>query len=308
MKLSSAILCMSMIAGASASKSISGKNAAKVLRSARRVEEGDDAADEFEFLQNYSLKLVGCKTEQNIYNAENGEYEYSAAIFRLCPTSSGCDSDSTMGCSSDYGDYVVGLNTFVDAYLEDQKDNMNYDDNAVEADRFAKCAEYEMDEGDDANANEYAGYAFYIGPTCTEDETDVRLAVFEDEYCVTESDVSFGDISQGWTLPYSAGGLVSDWCLDCYYANEDGDYELREMCTATYEVAAYACEEKMEYFSYYGQNLNGCDTIKSLMPSKGGKGGKVFGWFLFFLVVGGAVGYVMWWRKKKSAATDGLVA
>jgi hypothetical protein len=309
MKLSAAILLLSATM-ASAAKSISGKSASKILRAARKLEEGDDNAeeDEFAYLGNYNLKMIQCKNGETVMNAE-GEYEYGAAVLRLCPTSTGCDSDEVEGCKSGYGDIVVSLATFVDAYFEDQKDNMNWDDQ-FEVDKYAECEQYEVeDNGDDGQENQYANYAFYIGPTCTESGDDVRLALFEDEVCTYESEIAFEAISNGWTLPYATGGLVSTSCSDCMEYNDDGEYELRELCQNVYEEASSKCETEMEYVSYYGANEQGCEYITELLPvSKGGSAGKVFGWLIFIVLIGGVGGYIMWWRKKKSGASDGLVA
>jgi len=262
-------------------------------------------------LAKYSLKLVGCKAGETVTNPENGEYEYNAAIFRLCPTESGCSD--TSACNSGYGDYVVGLTTFVEAYFEDQKDNMQWDDN-FEVDGYAKCEQYKIENNQDGEENQYANNAYYIGPSCTSDSKDVRLAVFEDETCTYESETAFEALSNGWSLPFSEGGLVSTSCIDCLDYNDNGEAEIRELCDELTANAASACEEKMEYFSANGQNSQGCDYIKELMPvqqksSSKGKGGKIFGWFVFVAVVIGLAAYIVWWRKKKSAATsNGLSA
>jgi hypothetical protein len=312
MKLSAALILASATA-VSANMAISGKNAAKVLRVARRVEEGqqgDDAAVSYDYLSKYSLKMIGCKSGETVVDAQTGETEYNAVMFRLCPSESGCDSSTVTGCTKGYGDFVVGLNTFVNAYFEDQRDNMNWDDQ-FDVDRYAECGEYKIEDGDDDGENKWADYQFFIGPTCTADELDIKLALFTDETCTTpSSSVSFGDISNGWTLPYGSGGLVSTSCTDCVDQNDNGEYELREMCTNLYMESAYGCESTMEYFSYYGQNVQGCEYIEEIKPAaaKEKKGGKVFGWFVFILLVGGLAGYIVWWRKKKSTATDGLVA
>ena len=72
------------------------------------------------------------------------------------------------------------------------------------------------------------------------------------------------------------------------------------MCQQTYESAGYKCETGMEYYSYYGKNEQGCETISSLLPAKAaGSGGKVFGWIVFILLVAGIGAYVVWWRKSK---------
>lgn len=305
MKLALTVLLASVVTASS--KTISSKNAAKVLRNARRLEQNADANANaqvsYDFLGSYNLKLIGCKADAEVTNAD-GSVEYNAAIFRLCPSESGCNSDKAGGCKKGYGDFVVSLNTFVEAYFEDQRDNMNWDDQ-FQVDRYAQCGNYRAEQQDGGENVEY-----FIGPTCTTDGLDVRLAVFEDNTCTTESSTSFETISNGWALPYSSGGMVSTACLDCVQTNDAGETILRDMCLNLYQGAAYACEAKMETVSYLGQNVDGCDYIQSSLPKavKSGKGGKVFGWLLFTLLVVGFAGYIVWWRKKKQQSGDGLVA
>jgi len=303
MKLALTVLLASVVTASS--KTISSKNAAKVLRSARRLEDANaNAEPSYDFLASYNLKLIGCKADAEVTNAD-GSVEYNAAIFRLCPSESGCSSDKAGGCKKGYGDFVVSLNTFVEAYFEDQRDNMNWDDQ-FQVDRYAQCGNYKAEQQDGGDNVEY-----FIGPTCTTDGLDVRLAVFEENTCTTESKTSFESISNGWALPYASGGMVSTACMDCVETNDNGEAAIRDMCLNLYQGAAYSCEAKMESVSYYGQNVEGCDYIQSTLPKSvksGGKGGKVFGWLLFTLLVVGFAGYIVWWRKKKQQSGDGLVA
>ena len=272
-----------------------------LLKKARKLEDannGDEAQEEEEyaFLGNYELKMVSCKAGEQIRDPETGEYEYNAAVFRLCPKDS-CNSETATGCSSGHGDYVVGLSSFVQAYFEDQRDNMNYDD-AFKVDEYAECREYEQ-ENDDANNNGDA-YPYYIGPACTEDGKDVKLELYYDETCSSvPEEVTFEDISNGWTLPYGEGGLISTSCQACSEYNDDGEYELKEMCMGLYENAG-KCETNMESFHYYGKQEGSCDYIAELMPAIKGSGSaaKAFGWTVFILVVVGAFcAYAMWWKK-----------
>lgn len=310
MKISAAFVALACVASASA-KSVTSKTAAKLVRSARRVEDAAEEEDEFAFLGNYNVKVVGCKRELEtpIMN-EQGEYEYSAVLVRLCPSADGCDSTVAEGCSSGYGEMLVGLSTFVEAYMEDQKeqqeDNGDNGDDAFDMEKFAKCEEYNPDENaDDANQGAWENYAFYVGPTCTEDGTDVMLDLFTDQYCSQKSEITFDAISNGWTLPYSTGGLVSTNCNSCTEYNDDGELEIKEMCQKSYEDAALKCEEGMEYYSYYGQNVQGCETIAEMFPkAKGGNGGKIFGWFVLAVCVVGLGGYIVWWRKKKATTIE----
>jgi len=320
MKLSVAFL--SVFVAAASARSLSPQAAAKVLRNARRLDEDKDEGDneedenneeedEYAFLSNYNLKFVSCDKSLQMKN-EDGDYTYGAAILRLCPTESGCDNDSAGGCKEGYGDFAVSIEDYVDAYFEDQEDNMNWDDN-FDGNKYAKCEEYEPEvEGDD---NPYENYEFFIGAACADDGDDIKLGFFSDDTCQTDSEISFGDVSNGWTLPYSSGGLVSKNCADCLEYNEDeGGYELREMCTELYENANMKCEENMQFASQYGQDVSSCEAISELLPrsakSGGGGAGKFFAWLLFIILIVGILGYIMWWRKKKQAsgAADGMLA
>jgi len=326
MKLSTATVLFATMASAAA-KSLTGASAKRVLRNARMIEgsnrkmeenqnqQGDDAAaeeQEYAFLANYELKMVGCNSAETVVNAEDGAYEYGAVMLRLCPLGT-CDSDTTNGCTEGYGDFVVGIETYVEQYFEDQRDNMQWDDQ-FEVDKYAKCEQYEIEQdGDDANNEAWENYFFFIGPTCTEDGLGVKLALYEgyegqEGACVpgAESSIAFETISNGWTLPYSSGGLVSTYCSECTEYNDNAEEQLREMCMQTYMSSTNHCEEKMEFYSYYGQNVQGCEYLseafESTYKAEGGNGGKIFGWILLGLVVVGLVGYVMWWRSKKAAS------
>ena len=315
MKLSAATLAL--FAASVSAKKLSPEAARKVLRNARRMDENqqdeDAEEDENAYLSKYSLKFVSCDKDNKIVN-NDGEAQYGTVILRACPTENGCSGD--YGCKEGYGDYLVSIEDFVDSYLDDQADNMGWDDDKYDMNKFAKCDEYEPDN-EGADDDQWANNQFFVGPTCTDDGTDIKLGFFSNEYCSTVSDIDFETVSNGWTLPYSSGGLISTSCIDCLeYNQDDGGYELKEMCN---EMMGYdendpkvACETEMEYFSYYGQNTRGCETIESLLPrgAKPSSAGAIFGWIVFVLLIVAAAGYVMWWRKKKQAsgASDGMLA
>lgn len=296
MKISQVALLMASVSSfASAARSIKNNGIKKnLLSKARRLDENDDAEEEeYAFLTNYKLKFMSCKAGETVVNAENGEYEYSAVVFRLCPAADdGCDDEKA--CSSGYGDYVVGLNTFVNMYMEDQAENMNYDDN-FRVDEYAECREYENENDDDGN-----GVVYYIGPACTEDGDDIKLDFFYDEGCTsTPEDVTFEDVSNGWELPYSEGGLISTYCQSCQAYDEDnGGYELKEMCQRLYEDASGKCETEMEYYHYYGKQEGACDYIAELLPASSSGGAA---WFLGIVLIAALGSYVYWWKQKKAA-------
>jgi hypothetical protein len=265
-----------------------GKATERMLSSARQL---NDQAD-MSFLMSYNMKLISCNANERIRNPENGEYEYGAAVFRLCPD--GCDSDSAKGCSSGYGEFVVGVSSFVEAYFEQERENMAWDDN-FNVGEFTECRQYENQnqaEGEEA-------VVYYIGPACVSG-SDIGLALFTDQYCSTPAEgVSFEDLS-GMELPFGSGGLVSSSCLSCTESNDNGETAVAEMCERLYEDAG-KCETNMESVSYYGKQEGSCEYIASIMPAqKSSGGGKVFGWVVFILVVVGAFSaYAMWWKKSK---------
>ena len=317
MKLSTAaLLLLSAASGASASHS----HAAKVslLKKARKLEdnqqdeeEEQEDEDEYQFLAQYSVKLIGCVTGEKYMNPEDGEYEGSSVIFRLCPAAD-CDDDSEKGCGDGYGDYVVGINSFTENWLEDKREDMQQDDN-FNVEEFGECREYEVDQdNDDQNNNNNNNQAqYYVGPACGDDGSSIKLGFFSDYLCTVEpEDVTFEDISNGWSLPYSSG-LVTNACESCAGYNDNGEYELSEMCMRLYENSG-KCEEHMEYTGYYGAQTSSCEYIEEISPSlkSGGGAGKAFGWIIFVLAVAGVAfyAYSAWWRKKKAgSAADGLM-
>ena len=295
MKLTAALIALAM--SSASAMSISSKTAHKVLRASAS---GRALAD-LSFLDKYTLKMIACHEGEQVTDPQNGNIEYNAVVIRMCPTDSGCDDNKQVGCTSGYGDFVVGLDTYVAAYFQDQKDNMQWDDH-FQVDRYAQCAQYQVEGGN--NNDQY-----YIGPACTSDSAGVRLELFTDNICQTPSSTSFSDIAQGWTLPYSDGGLVATDCLNCIQNDGNGNYQERQLCMNIYDDAASKCETQMQYYSAYGQDNSGCDTIKTLLPQEkraSHKAGKVFGWIVFVCVVVGLAGYVVWWRKSKSDLAEPL--
>jgi len=80
---------------------------------------GQDA--EYSYLMGYSIKLLTCLSGQQTVSYETGEVDMSTVVFRLCPVDS-CDDESLQGCDEGYGDYTVGLSTFLEAYMEGQQE------------------------------------------------------------------------------------------------------------------------------------------------------------------------------------------
>lgn len=287
----------------------------KVLAKARRLEDAgggdddnaaaanDEAAEENmeAFLMDYSLKFMKCIPDQVLTDADYIDH-FGVVIFRLCPSNK---CSNTNGCTSGYADFAVDVGTYVDAFLTDQQDNMNWDDENFDGDNMGQCTQYEGGDDDGGDA------AYYIGPGCTSDGTGVKMGVYEDQYCYEESETTFETTSNGWSLPYSDGGLVSTQCTDCI----DDDGEIREMCLDLYDYSPYRCEADLEYTHYYydanfeiyryGKDTTGCNSIHVMQNPKGGFSSEAV-WtdaiLVVILIAATGVGlyyYSEWWTKQK---------
>jgi hypothetical protein len=173
---------------------------------------------------------------------------------------------------------------------------------------FGECREFEVDG--DADGGENYQQQYYVGPACSEDGTGIKLDFFTDEACTkTSEEVTFEDISNGLALPYSSGGLVSNGCESCSGYNDNGEYELSEMCMKLYENAG-KCESKMEAYHYSGMQEGSCEVIQAMMPvQKSNKAGKAIGWTFFALVIVGAgfAAFTLIKKKKNDEKSFGLM-
>ena len=197
MKLSFSFPILVAVLDAEGVSSVRTKRATrKIARNARRVEDqgqqyyngnyGNGNGDEEDnwFLRNYSLKMISCLKGEQSVNYETGETESDTVFFRLCPADT-CSNSTSTGCDEGYGDFAVGLNTFAESYIESIRDNYN---NSMQF-YYSQYGEFNVDEyvnecrvfqGDEENENNN-GYSYsYIGATCTDDGTDIRLASFSD--------------------------------------------------------------------------------------------------------------------------------
>lgn len=299
MKLSTALILASATSAVSATTIRSASVKAALLNKSRRLEENANE-DLYAFLSSYSLKLVGCANGQQSTDA-NGGVEYSTVVYRLCPADS-CDDSSSSGCKKGFGDFAVGLNTFVQAWLEDKRESMQQDD-MFKVEEFGECREYKVDnDAEDEDENQY-----FVGPTCGGDKTaTVKLGLFTDETCTTVASKTFEEISNGWSLPYSESGLVTNACESCTQTNDNGETIVSDMCTNLFDAAG-KCMSGMETLNSYGADDSACSFIQSIAPtsSKSSNAGAAVGWTVFALVIVGAAayGYTKWWIKKKQGST-----
>lgn len=313
MKITLASLALLAAAANAASMS---KNVASLVSKSRRLEDADEEAaeeEEFAWLSKYSLKFLGCKAGEAWTNPENGEYEYGIAVYRLCSSEvDACNDDVHAGCKSGYGDYIVGLETFVASWFEDQRDNMEADEGDFNLRDYGECTQYQFAQG--RKLEEEGQALYYIAPACASDGSTINLELFSDEECsavVENGKDTFYELA-GFSLPYSDGGLVSDACHACYVQNDNGEYEISDFCMDNYE-ASYGggCEENMSTYSANGQDTSSCEAIKAYSFNKSSTGGGGGGWIAFWviLVVGvvGIGGFMYYQKQKKANTVSGSV-
>jgi len=164
MKLSIAALSLTIATTTATldSNSASGRN---LLSKARRLDggnNGDDGEYDTTWMQNYSLKFQGCRTALSYNDDADGDDDVKVATtklahFRLCASDS-CTSWNGGGCNSGYGDYVVDLAEFAEAFVQGQRQKEEYE---CQMFMFNNCDCNENDDKDDGFNREYCEYDCY---------------------------------------------------------------------------------------------------------------------------------------------------
>jgi len=160
MKLSLALVS-SIFGAANATASISATSTVgqKVLSKARRLEQNEV---DYTWVADMSLKFQGCYHTQQWNDEANGEDDVRISTaklvrFRLCPTAT-CSMTDAAGCSSGYGDYIIDMETYLEAYFEavqqDQEYNCRYEE------EYGDCA---CDADDDGFDEDICKYECYMG-------------------------------------------------------------------------------------------------------------------------------------------------
>ena len=164
MKISLAILSASLgLSSAAKEITVGSKVGQRVLSMARRVEENNNnnAEIDYTWVANMSLKFQGCYQTQQWNDEANGEDDVRISTkrlvrFRLCPSDS-CTMESAAGCSAGYGDYIIGMEDYLQAYFEAVQQDHEYN---CEIARQNDCACDKDGQGDDFNEEicHYEGY------------------------------------------------------------------------------------------------------------------------------------------------------
>lgn len=254
------------------------------------------------WVKDYSIKFQGCHHVSE-WNQE-AEDEDDVRIwtrrlikFRLCPSNQ-CSDSNAEGCSSGYGDYIIDIETFLEAYVEAKESYQGWmeaqaEDNgyeyygnnyeAYDISELMTCQASEVQYQDNGNnngqnQNENWDGQLYMGPYCAEQGGAINIGLFTDDRCSQFVDSNAGKTlyynAMGVSLPFSQTNLVEMSCFPCseptnqyaYYNDQgddaDDDNEVCEACENLYTLAG-KCEEHMAVSSD-SQNNKACNYLEGI--------------------------------------------
>jgi len=234
-----------------------------ILSKARRLDEDDNDEIDYTWVANMSLKFQGCYHTQQWNDDADGDDDVRISTsrlvrFRLCPTDT-CAMENAAGCGEGYGDYVIGMDTYLEAYFE-----------AVEQDQEYNC-EYEAeygdcicDQDDDGFDEEMCQYDCYMGKGM--------------EYCVDNNpyaeDGEEEEEEEEWEMKDMAE------CREYEFENNDNNRKQRRLDEeeeAAYYVGAYCAENGGNIYlglftedscSQFADNYGGRETYAALSYGK----------------------------------------
>lgn len=263
-----------------------------LLSKSRRLEDEEEDNNDFPYdLTSYGVKFTKCQYVK-MYDEEQSKYTSSVftmkqfVIYRLCPLDS-CDY-----CGSNYGQYVVETDDYLQHVAEQHRDNFedmceycdrecennnnNYycrkcwqcekveeleESGYVDATYLAACQKVQNGDDDDGNSN-----ILYTGPRCNKEGNSIKIDVFSDYQCTQPYSVSIETVL-GYKLHYyvlqHALGTSCTSCVESRDNNEDEDRdededenETLEFCKDLYTGSA-KCETKHGFkngISTYGDS------------------------------------------------------
>jgi hypothetical protein len=130
-----------------------------LLSKARRLENNGEI--DFTWVSGFSIKFQGChhvnQWNDDARNDEDVRISTKRLLrFRLCPSDE-CSKENAGGCSADYGDYIIDMNTFLETYYQ-AVDDYNTFRCEYTAGELCNC----VDDGSDNYNEEYCLYDCYV--------------------------------------------------------------------------------------------------------------------------------------------------
>lgn len=204
----------------------------RLLSEARKLN-NDDGEWTDTWLSGYSIKFQGCHhiSQWNDDASDSSDVRIATkrlVRFRLCPSDS-CNAKDSKGCSSNYGDYVIDLNTYLSyyfqamatyqefecGYLTDYVCACNGDEYCLyncykEHNMESLCMNYNPYDNNanggngnsfevtdylyctKSNAQDANGNSLYLGPYCASQGGAIYMGAFTDEACSNYADTGYG--------------------------------------------------------------------------------------------------------------------
>lgn len=218
----------------------------RILSSARSLNDNQNA--DYSFVGDYSIKFQGCHHVQQWNDDADDEDDVRVKTkrlvrFRLCPSDS-CSNGKSVGCTSKFGDYVIDMNTFVDAYLEaleEDKDEVCYD---AKNDCVEECGGYDDEDCMQACYQAYDLSFCYYYNNGNDDGNDNEFDVQEYAQC---AQYDFG------RRRLNDNNNEVEYFIGPYCADQGGEIHLGlftdETCTT------YAQNGESMFYSYEGYEL-----------------------------------------------------
>ena len=241
----------------------------------------DEANDEYDVriktkrLVRFRLCPSGdCSTDNSGCTSKYGDYVVDMSTFvgafltakqddngQLCQEA----SNSCSACNGDnkcLAQCYQGIGMSDCLYGNNGEDN----DNGFNPLEFVECAKFNMGNRVLANNNNNYGNNwdgnYYIGPYCADQGGEIHLGVFTDDTCTSFAnggeDMFYN--AMGFSMPYSDESLVPMMCMGCGSTNDNGQYEVNEMCDDIYYLAG-KCETRMN-IDY--PNESSCSYIEGI--------------------------------------------
>jgi len=283
-----AVAFLSLLSGAvastievGASMKANSKAGKGLIGNARRLDQGDDAAEvDMSWAMDYSIKFQGCHHVSQ-YNAEAGDdgvmIETQRLIrFRLCPANT-CSDSSGYGCSSGYGDYIVDMDTYVESYLENKEqiqeatceaaeENCGCENNGDDAYDEEACLNtcfanqglsYCIEDEDGFELNDYLACAQYNPPEAQNqyyrklEEAAEEAEYYLGPYCADQG----GEIHLGLFTDDTCTNFADDYGYGGKTTFEKISYgkSLPYSSKSIVDSDCYSCKEEPEYYDQYDQ-------------------------------------------------------
>lgn len=195
----------------------------KLLSQARRLENNGEI--DFTWVANFSIKFQGCHHVSQWNEEADGDEDVRIQTkrlirFRLCPSDI-CSQESAGGCSADYGDYIIDMETFLGTYFE-AVENYNQYKCEYTAQMVCDCEDGD-DKGDDFNP-ELCEYDCYVEHNMADICADKNP--YEDDQQQQEERINLADYVQ---------------CAQVKFENQNG--RMLEQQEAQYYVGPYCAEQ-----------------------------------------------------------------